>query len=165
MSPRGRRRPARGRKAFNDWDGRPRAARWKRGESKVKVPTLLNQGWGTRHPPEWQARISFALLYGGVRALPDGDAAALGDFAGGFFKQFVDESLVGFGLLGGHAPELAEQLRCDANGDELFCVSRSGAADSASATQFGICGFRNVEEVKLAIRYRPGALCGSPGAR
>ena len=32
----------------------------------------------------------------------------LGDFAGGFFEEFVDESLVGFGLLGGHAAELAE---------------------------------------------------------
>ena len=33
---------------------------------------------------------------------------ALGDFAGGFFEEFVDEGLVGFGLLGGHAAELAE---------------------------------------------------------
>ena len=29
----------------------------------------------------------------------------LGDFAGGFFEEFVDECLVGFGLLGGHAAE------------------------------------------------------------
>src|SRR5260370_38316786 len=57
----------------------------------------------------------------------------LGDSAGGFFEEFVDEGLVGFGLLGGHAAELAEELRGDANGDELFCVSRSGAANSASA--------------------------------
>ncbi len=62
----------------------------------------------------------------------------LGDFAGGFFEEFVDEGLVGLGLSSGHAAELAEQLRGDANGDELFCVSRSGAADSASAAQFGI---------------------------
>ncbi len=77
----------------------------------------------------------------------------------------MDEGLVGFGLLGGHAAELAEQLRGDTNGDELFCVSRSGAADSASAAQFGIGRFWNVGEVELAIRHRPGVLCGSPGAR
>jgi hypothetical protein len=41
---------------------------------------------------------------------------ALRDFAGGFFEEFVDERLVGFGLLGGHAAELAEELRSDANG-------------------------------------------------
>ena len=77
----------------------------------------------------------------------------------------MDEGLVGFGLLGGHAAELAKQLRGDANGDELFCVSRNRAADSAGAAQFGISRFRDVGEVKLAIRHGPGALCGSPGAR
>ncbi len=92
-------------------------------------------------------------------------AGELGDSAGGFFKEFVDEGLVGFGLPGGHAAELAEQLRGDANGDELFCVSRSGAADSASAAQFGAGRFRNVGEVELAIRHRLGVPCGSPGAR
>jgi hypothetical protein len=38
----------------------------------------------------------------------------------------VDEGLVGLGLLGGHAAEAGKQLRGDANGDELFGVSRSG---------------------------------------
>jgi hypothetical protein len=33
----------------------------------------------------------------------------LGEFAGGFFEEFVDEGLVGFGLLGGPAAELAEE--------------------------------------------------------
>jgi hypothetical protein len=92
-------------------------------------------------------------------------ADKLGDFAGGFFEEFVDEGLVGLGLLGGHAAELAEELRGDANGDELFGVSRSRTADSASAAQFGGGGFRNVGEVELAIRHRLDALCGSPGAR
>ena len=50
----------------------------------------------------------------------------------------MDEGLVGLGLPGGHAAELAEELRGDADSDELFCVSRRGAADSASAAQFGI---------------------------
>jgi hypothetical protein len=31
--------------------------------------------------------------------------------------------------------------------------------------QFGIGRFGNVGEVELAIRHRPGVLCGSPGAR
>jgi len=68
----------------------------------------------------------------------------------------VDERLVGFGLPGGHATELAQQLRGDANGDELFCVSRSGAADSAGGAQFGIGRFRNVGKVELVIRRRLG---------
>jgi hypothetical protein len=89
----------------------------------------------------------------------------LGDFAGGFFEEFVDEGLVGLGLLGGHAAELAEELRGDANGDELFGVSRNGAADSTSAAQFGICRFGNAGEVELAIRHRLGVLCGPPGER
>ncbi len=38
---------------------------------------------------------------------------ALGDFAGGFFEEFVDEGLVGLGLPGGHASKLAEELRGD----------------------------------------------------
>ena len=72
--------------------------------------------------------------------------------------------MVGFGLLRGHAAKLAEQLRGDANGDELLGVSRDGAADSASTAQFGIGRFRNVREVELAIRHRLGVLCGSLGA-
>ena len=77
----------------------------------------------------------------------------------------MDEGLVGLGLPGGHAAELAEELRGDANGDELFGVSRNGAADSASAAQFGGGRFGNVGKVELAIRHRLGVLCGPPGAR
>ena len=90
---------------------------------------------------------------------------ALGDFAGGFFEEFVDEGLVGLGLLGGHTAEPAEQFRGDANGDELFSVSRSGAADSTGAAQFAIARFGNVGEIELAIRHRLAVLCGSPGER
>ena len=92
-------------------------------------------------------------------------AGELGYFAGGFFEEFVDEGLVGFGLFGGHTAELAKQLRRDANGDELFCVPGNGAADRAGAAQFGIGRFRDVGKVELAIRHRLGFLCGSPGAR
>ena len=46
-------------------------------------------------------------------------SGGLGDFAGGFFEEFVDQGLVGFGLLGGHAAELAEKIWGDADGDEL----------------------------------------------
>jgi hypothetical protein len=61
----------------------------------------------------------------------------LGDFAGGFFQEFVDEDLVGLGLFGGHAAKLAEKFWGDADGDELFGVAGGGAADSASAAEFG----------------------------
>jgi hypothetical protein len=44
-----------------------------------------------------------------VAATVTNKKSALGDFAGGFFEEFVDEGLVGFGLLGGHAAELAER--------------------------------------------------------
>jgi len=85
----------------------------------------------------------------------------LGDCAGGFFEEFVEEGLVGLGLLGGHA---AEQLWSDTNGDELFGVAGSRAANSAGAAQFGTGRLRNFGEVELTIRHRLGALCGSPGA-
>ena len=38
----------------------------------------------------------------------------------------MDESLVGLGLFGGHAAELAEKFWSDADGDELFGVSVAG---------------------------------------
>lgn len=38
----------------------------------------------------------------------------LGDFAGGFFQELVDKSLVGLGLFGGAAAELAEEFWGDA---------------------------------------------------
>ena len=88
-----------------------------------------------------------------------------GDFAGGFFEQVVDQSLVGLGLFGGHAAELAEQLRGDADGNELLGAAGGRASDPASAAQLGIGGLRNVGEVDAAIRNRPRAPCASRGAR
>lgn|SRR5690242_2558105 len=35
---------------------------------------------------------------------------ASGDFAGGFLEEFVDQSLVGLGLSGGHTAKLAEEF-------------------------------------------------------
>ena len=89
----------------------------------------------------------------------------LGDFAGGFFQEFVDEGLVGLGLFGGHAAELAEKFWGDADGDELFGVAGGGAADAAGAAKFGGGGFGDVRKIELAIRYRLGARGASPGAR
>ncbi|MGH9744134.1 MAG: hypothetical protein ACRD51_17470 [Candidatus Acidiferrum sp.] len=60
-----------------------------------------------------------------------------GCFAGGFFQEFVDEVLVGLGLFGGHEAELAEKFWGEADGDELFGMTRGGAADSTSAAEFG----------------------------
>jgi hypothetical protein len=34
---------------------------------------------------------------------PGEEEGGLGDFAGGFFEEFMDQGLVGFGLFGGHA--------------------------------------------------------------
>ena len=68
-------------------------------------------------------------------------------------------------MFGGHAAELAEKFRGDADSDELFGVAGGGAADSASATEFGGGGFGDVREIELAIRYRPCALGTSLGER
>ena len=77
----------------------------------------------------------------------------------------MDQGLVGLGLFGGHAAELAEKFWGDADGDELFGVAGGGAADSASAAQFSCGRFGDVREIELAIRYRRCALCASPDAR
>lgn len=77
----------------------------------------------------------------------------------------MDEGLVGLGLFGGHAAELAEEFRGDADGDELFGVAGGGAANAAGAAEFGGCGFRDVREIEFAIRYRLCVLCASPAAR
>lgn len=45
--------------------------------------------------------------------------------------------MVWFGLLGGHAAELAEKFWSDADRDELFGVAGGGAADAAGAMQLG----------------------------
>lgn len=77
----------------------------------------------------------------------------------------MDQGLVGLGLFGGHAAELAEQFWGDADGDELFGVAGGGAAYSASAAEFGGGRFGDIGEIELAIRYRLCTLYALPGAR
>ena len=69
----------------------------------------------------------------------------------------MDQGLIGFGLFGAHAAELAEKFWGDADGDELFGVAGGGAADSAGATEFGGGGFGDVREVELASTTAGGA--------
>src|SRR5271163_3405452 len=57
------------------------------------------------------------------------------DFGGGFFEEFVDQGLVGLGLLGGHAAELAEKFWGDADGDELLGVAGGGGGRKARKKQ------------------------------
>lgn len=91
--------------------------------------------------------------------------AGLRDFAGGFFEEFVDKGLVGLGLFGGHAAELAEKFWGDADGNELFGVAGGRAADSSRAAEFGGRRFGNVREIEPAIPHRLGALCAWPAVR
>jgi hypothetical protein len=56
-----------------------------------------------------------------------------GHFAGGFFEQVVDQSLVGLGLFGGHAAKLAEGAGFDFKNKErssmpsgLACAEKLG---------------------------------------
>lgn len=95
----------------------------------------------------------------------EGGGTKSGDFASGFFEEVVDQGLVGLGLFGGHAAELAEQLGGDADGDELLGVAGGGSSNAAGAAELGIGGFRDVGEVDAAIRNRLGALCALCGAR
>jgi hypothetical protein len=59
----------------------------------------------------------------------------------------VDWDLVGFGLFGGHAAELAEEFWGDADGEALFGVAGGGSANSAGATEFGGGRFGDVREI------------------
>ena len=77
----------------------------------------------------------------------------------------MDQGLVGLGLFGSHAAELAEKFRGDADGDELFGVAGGGAAHAASAAEFGGGGLGDVGQIELAIRYKLCALGTSPGER
>lgn len=77
----------------------------------------------------------------------------------------MDQGLVGLGLFGGHATELAEKFWGDADGDELFGVAGGGAADAAGEAKFAGGGFRDIREIELAIRNRLGARGASPGVR
>jgi hypothetical protein len=68
--------------------------------------------------------------------------------------------LVGFGLLGGRAVELAEEFGGGADGDTLFGVVGGGATGSASAAEFGGGRFGDVREI---LRSRPFAAQGKRG--
>ena len=100
---------------------------FRQGSEPSVTPIRKSRDWvrddGGRGRQELEIGKSKAARLG-RRPLQGQSGGALGDFAGGFFEEFVDEGLVGFGLLGGHAAEPTEQLRSDANGDELFSVSR-----------------------------------------
>jgi hypothetical protein len=65
--------------------------------------------------------------------------------------------LVGLGLLGGHAAELAEKFWGDADGDELFGVAGGGATDSAGATEFGSGRFGDIREIEVTFTAAGGA--------
>jgi hypothetical protein len=91
--------------------------------------------------------------------------AALRYLFRGAFEEFVDESLIGLGLLGGEAAKLGEETRSDANGNELLGVAGSRPTDTAAAAEFFAGRFRDIGEVDFAIRHRLCALCGSLGAR
>jgi hypothetical protein len=55
---------------------------------------------------------------------------------GGAFEEFVDESLVGFGLSGGEAAELGQQTGSNPNGNKLLRVPRFRASHAAGALHF-----------------------------
>ena len=59
---------------------------------------------------------------------PTGTSSDL--FAGGAFEEFVDEGLIGLGLLGGHAAELGKEARGNTDGDQMLGVTGNGAAYS-----------------------------------
>jgi hypothetical protein len=74
------------------------------------------------------------------------EGAESGHFAGGLFEQFVDERLVGLGLPGGHAAELMEQARRDADGNELFSVAGGGPTYATRLAKLFVRGLRDVGE-------------------
>jgi len=86
-------------------------------------------------------------------------------FAGGVFQEFVNQGLVGFGLLGGHAAQLAEQPGRNADGNQLLRVASHGPADAARTAQFLRRSLGYIGEVELTIRNRQSALCALLGAR
>src|SRR6266481_10217217 len=68
-------------------------------------------------------------------------------FLRGALEEFVDQSLIGLGLLGGEAAKLGEETRSDADGDELFGVAGPRPTDTAGATELFASRFRDVGEV------------------
>src|SRR5260370_5062345 len=79
-------------------------------------------------------------------------------FLRGALEEFVDQSLIRLGLLGGEAAKLGEETRSDADGDELFGVAGSWSADAAGAAELFAGRLRDFGEGDPAIRYRLRAL-------
>jgi hypothetical protein len=77
----------------------------------------------------------------------------------GALEKFVNYRLVWFRSFRGKAAETSQQRRGDADGDELFGVTRLGSADAACAPEFRVRGLRNVGEINAAIRSMPDVLC------
>jgi hypothetical protein len=65
----------------------------------------------------------------------------------GALEELVDEGLIGLGLFGGHAAELIQEARGDADGNQVFGVAGDGAADAARTAELLIGGFRNIGKV------------------
>src|SRR5258708_37912793 len=55
-------------------------------------------------------------------------------FLRGALEEFVDQRLIGLGLLGGEAAKLGEETASDADGDELFGVAGPRPTDTPGAT-------------------------------
>jgi hypothetical protein len=92
--------------------------------------------------------------------------AILRNLLGGAFEEFVDQSLIGLGLLGGEAAKLGEETRRDANGNELFGVAGARAADTAGAaaslrSERKASGAK-APELQGEVEGRGGRLCRSP---
>lgn len=83
----------------------------------------------------------------------------------GALEKLMDESLVRLGLFCGESAKARKERRGDSDGDELFCFSCFGTADTACSLEFLAGRFRDIREINAAVRNMPYALCGLPGGR
>lgn len=83
--------------------------------------------------------LGFGRLKAGVCLYFSSDA-----FLRRAFEQFVDERLIGFGLLRRKSPQLLEKPRVDANGNELLGVAASRPANAPRAPELFVRQFRNI---------------------
>jgi hypothetical protein len=89
----------------------------------------------------------------------------LRDLFCGALEEFVDQGLIGLGLLGGEAAKLGEETRRNANGNELFGVAGTRAADAAGAaaslrSERKASGAK-APELQGEVEGRGGRLCRS----
>jgi hypothetical protein len=73
--------------------------------------------------------------------------------------------LVGFALLRGHFPQLRQQTRGQADGDQLLGHSTGWPSDPAHTSQLRIRGFRDIGKINLRVGNMLCAPCGSPVSR